>query len=228
MKLRTHVGRLLGAALVLLWARTSLAGASARLVYVRGSSAEDCPSETAIRAAVRARLGYDPFFPWAHDTMYVEASRSEGTIRIQVKLVGEDNSLRGARDLSFYYGTDLPCPMKNWQILGADAAGLEGDINVAFVPPTPGGSGLEDAGPDTDANGVVGSVDDDGSAEDATTAGGDGDASPLASCYLPGWQGQFHAMTFDTNGSRLRFTFGTGEDQGSYPISYDLWRVCGE
>ena len=100
MKLRARVGRLLGMALVLLWARTSLAGASARLVYVRGSGAGDCPSETAIRAAVRARLGYDPFFAWAHDTMYVEASRSEGTIRVQVKLVGEDNSLRGARDLS--------------------------------------------------------------------------------------------------------------------------------
>ena len=100
MKLRAHVRRLLGVALVLLWARTSLAGASARLVYVRESGAEDCPSETAIRAAVRARLGYDPFFAWAHDTMYVEASRSEGTIRVQVKLVGEDNLLRGARDLS--------------------------------------------------------------------------------------------------------------------------------
>jgi hypothetical protein len=98
MKSRVH-GLLLGAALVLFWARTSLAGASARLVYVRGSGAEDCPSEATIRAAVRARLGYDPFFAWAHDTMFVEATRAEGTIRVQVKLVGEDNLLRGARDL---------------------------------------------------------------------------------------------------------------------------------
>lgn len=37
--------------------------ASAHLVYVRGPGAEECPGEHAIRSAVGARLGYDPFFP---------------------------------------------------------------------------------------------------------------------------------------------------------------------
>jgi hypothetical protein len=49
--------------------------ASARLVYVRGPGAEDCPGEQAIRAAVGARLGYDPFLAWARDTMFVEIQR---------------------------------------------------------------------------------------------------------------------------------------------------------
>ena len=44
-------------------ARPASAGASAHLVYVRGAGAEQCPGEQAIRAAVGARLGYDPFFP---------------------------------------------------------------------------------------------------------------------------------------------------------------------
>ena len=45
------------------------AAASARLVYVRGPGAEECPGEEALRAAVGTRLGYDPFFAWAPDTL---------------------------------------------------------------------------------------------------------------------------------------------------------------
>jgi hypothetical protein len=128
---------------------------------------------------------------------------------------------------SFYYGSDLPCTMKQWQILGADTAGLEGDINVPYVIPAESPGELAEAGSDTDANGVV-DPDGDGGAEDATTEGHAASPPPPGSCYLPTWQGQFHAMTFDTNGNRLRFTFGTGESQGSYPIAYDLWRLCGD
>lgn len=81
---------------------------------------------------------------------------------------------------AFYYGSDIPCSLKTWQILDVDTAGLEGELNVTF-----------------------------------------GDSS---SCSLPTWQGQFHAMTFDVTGNRLRFSFGDGG--GAYPIAYDLWRVC--
>lgn len=99
MSMRASLGRLAAAAVLLLATRTSFAGTSARLVYLREGGAEDCPTETAIRAAVQARLGYDPFFVWAHETIFVEVSRAAGAIHVQVKLVGEDNALRGTREL---------------------------------------------------------------------------------------------------------------------------------
>jgi hypothetical protein len=47
------------------------AAGSSRLVYGRTKGAESCPGEADLRAAVRARLGYDPFFPWAEQTVVV-------------------------------------------------------------------------------------------------------------------------------------------------------------
>jgi hypothetical protein len=79
--------------------RTASAAASARLVYVRGPGAEDCPGEGAVRAAVSARLGYDPFMAWAHDSLFAEISRKESDYRAEIKLVDDQNRLRGARDL---------------------------------------------------------------------------------------------------------------------------------
>ena len=79
--------------------RTASAAASARLVYVRGPGAEDCPGEDAVRAAVGARLGYDPFMAWAHDTLFTEITRKETDYRAEIKLVDDENRLRGARDL---------------------------------------------------------------------------------------------------------------------------------
>ena len=71
------------------------AAPSARLVYVRGPGAERCPSEAAVRAAVSARLGYDPFFDWARETIFVEIQRGPRAFRVLVKLVGADNLQRG-------------------------------------------------------------------------------------------------------------------------------------
>ncbi len=76
------------------------AGASAHLVYVRGPGAEECPGENAVRAAVGARLGYDPFFAWAHDTLFAEISRADGAFLVDLKLVDERSMLRGARQIS--------------------------------------------------------------------------------------------------------------------------------
>jgi hypothetical protein len=93
-------------ALVVLAApREAFGGASARLVYVRGPGAEQCPGEQAVRAAVLARLGYDPFFAWAHDTLFVDLLRLGGTFRVELKLVGDDNLQRGARSLKVH-GSD--------------------------------------------------------------------------------------------------------------------------
>jgi hypothetical protein len=48
---------------VLSASRWAYATPSARLVYSRGHGAESCPDEHALREAVAARVGYDPFFP---------------------------------------------------------------------------------------------------------------------------------------------------------------------
>jgi len=68
---------------------------------LRGSGAEQCPGEQAVRAAVTARLGYDPFFPWARDTLLVEVTRDDGVFRTVVKLVDDTNRARGTRAITF-------------------------------------------------------------------------------------------------------------------------------
>jgi hypothetical protein len=81
-------------------ARTACAAASVRLVYVRGPGAEQCPPEDVVHAAVRSRLGYDPFIAWAHDTLFAEVTHSAGAFRTRVKLVDDTNTERGAREMS--------------------------------------------------------------------------------------------------------------------------------
>jgi hypothetical protein len=49
---------------------------------------------------VSSRLGYDPFFAWAHDTLIAEITRESGAFRTQVKLVDENNLEHGAREIS--------------------------------------------------------------------------------------------------------------------------------
>ena len=73
---------------------------STRLVYVRGPGARDCAGEAAIRDAVRERLGYDPFFVAARDTLFVEIQRRGRQLQTQVRLLDGDNVERGARKLS--------------------------------------------------------------------------------------------------------------------------------
>ena len=92
------------AAAVWLVPQTARAAASAHLVYSRGPGAEQCPSEQALRAAVSSRLGYDPFFAWAHDTVFAEIARENGAFRAVVKLVDENNLQRGARAIAVQGG----------------------------------------------------------------------------------------------------------------------------
>ena len=41
----------------------ALASPSAQLVYFRDATSATCPDGSALRAAVKQRVGYDPFFP---------------------------------------------------------------------------------------------------------------------------------------------------------------------
>jgi hypothetical protein len=77
----------------------ALASPSARLIYSRPPEAATCPDEEAVRAAVAARLGYDPFFPWAPTTVVVDVTRTDSRFRADVRLIDEHGLVRGARHL---------------------------------------------------------------------------------------------------------------------------------
>ena len=85
------------AATALPW--VAAASPTSRFVYVRGPGAESCPDEPAMRAAVAARLGYDPFRVVATTTLTAQISRENGVYRGQVKLVDESGVERGARSI---------------------------------------------------------------------------------------------------------------------------------
>jgi hypothetical protein len=87
------------AAAILLWTLRASANPSARLVYVRGPGADLCPNEDAVRKAVAARLGYDPFFLSAPTTIFVEASRDGDHFAAVVKLIDSQGVERGTRRL---------------------------------------------------------------------------------------------------------------------------------
>ena len=73
---------------------------SARLVYSRARGAESCPDEQALRRAVAARVGYDPFFPWAKQTVVAAvAPASQGGFAATVSLVDEQGVEHGLRTL---------------------------------------------------------------------------------------------------------------------------------
>ena len=101
MRRVTGVGAsLLATALVSGTPKAARAAASAHLVYLRGPGAEGCPGEQAVRAAVSTRLGYDPFFPWARDTLFAEITAGKGDFHVDIKLVDGDNLQRGGRDIT--------------------------------------------------------------------------------------------------------------------------------
>lgn len=76
------------------------AARSARLVYVRGSDAEACPDEEAVRTAVAGRLGYDPFVAVASTILTARVHREGGGFRTEVALVDENGVERGARQMT--------------------------------------------------------------------------------------------------------------------------------
>jgi hypothetical protein len=72
-------------------------GSSARLVYARAPEASSCPDEVALRNAVAARLGYDPFFPWAKQTFVVQVWRENRRYRARLQLVDAEGLAHGTR-----------------------------------------------------------------------------------------------------------------------------------
>jgi hypothetical protein len=83
-----------------LFASPAWAAPATRLVYAREPGAEKCADEGALRSAVAARLGYDPFFPWAKTTPTVNVRREGGAYRAHVALIDDKGLARGTRDLA--------------------------------------------------------------------------------------------------------------------------------
>jgi hypothetical protein len=83
----------------MLWAAGAKASPSARLVYARDPSAMSCPDEQALRHAVAARVGYDPFFPWAKQTVVVVLSTDGEQYLARVEIVDDANAIHGSRQL---------------------------------------------------------------------------------------------------------------------------------
>jgi hypothetical protein len=76
------------------------AAPSARLLYSRSESAASCPPESALRAAVAARFGYDPFFPWAPQAVVVQLGRGGAQYTARVELVDAQGIGRGTRSIA--------------------------------------------------------------------------------------------------------------------------------
>ena len=72
---------------------------TSRLVYSRSSDADSCPDEQALRRAVAARVGYDPFFAWATRTIVASVVRRNQAFVATVDLVDEKGVSHGAREL---------------------------------------------------------------------------------------------------------------------------------
>lgn len=88
-----------GIATVVSLARSASAAGSARLVYVRGNGADSCPDEAALRSAVAARVGYDPFFAYAPLTVVVDIHRRDDAFAAHIQLVADDARSLGTREL---------------------------------------------------------------------------------------------------------------------------------
>jgi hypothetical protein len=73
---------------------------TSRLTYSRDVAAQQCPDEAFLRRAVAARIGYDPFFPWATRTIAARIAVEGHILRGTVDLIDARGILRGSRDLS--------------------------------------------------------------------------------------------------------------------------------
>ncbi len=79
--------------------RVAVASPSARLAYARGAGSEICPDEAALRAAIAKRVGYDPFFPWATQTVIVQIENRGRGFVARVQVLDANGVVHGERTL---------------------------------------------------------------------------------------------------------------------------------
>lgn len=77
-----------------------LGSGSLRFFYRRDSGAESCPGPAELQAAVRARLGYDPFAAGAAVTLMTRVEGPSGNWRGEIELIDAEGAPRGARQVT--------------------------------------------------------------------------------------------------------------------------------
>jgi hypothetical protein len=90
----------LGAALLYASVAHAAPGDGTRLEYARSDRAAACPDRDALQSAVAKRLGYNPFFPAARQTIVVEITDTDSGLRAAMRLVDEHGMIIGSRELS--------------------------------------------------------------------------------------------------------------------------------
>ena len=106
------------------------ATASARLVYSRSSGADSCASETALRAAVAERVGYDPFFPGAKPVVVASMGRAgEAGFVARIRMIDEHGIEYGTRE----YRAEDDCS----ELLDATALAIAIAIDPKSLGPRP-------------------------------------------------------------------------------------------
>ncbi|HEY2513979.1 MAG TPA: hypothetical protein VGI39_24095 [Polyangiaceae bacterium] len=94
-----------------------------------------------LRKAVAARVGYDPFFPWAKQTIVAQVWREHARYAARVQLLGEDGLAAGMRELSSQHTdcTELFDAMALAISISLDAAAVieEPEASAPPSPPAP-------------------------------------------------------------------------------------------
>lgn len=81
------------------WPVGARAEEKARLVYVRGNGAEDCPAEMDLRLLVIARLGYDPFSPHASRVVISRVEARGERLVSTLEVIDQGGRSTGQREL---------------------------------------------------------------------------------------------------------------------------------
>jgi hypothetical protein len=132
-------------------APVAMAAPSARLTYARGPGALSCPDESALRQALVARIGYDPFFPWAPLTISVEIMAAP-TGGLQARVVVEKDGFEtGAQTIhtadsaspANADGHDARCS----DVIGAVALAISVVLDATTSEPSLPAATVEDAAP---------------------------------------------------------------------------------
>lgn len=120
----------------------------ARLVYGRGQGAESCPDEGAMRAAVEARLGYEPFLPSADRTIIAIVARERRSLRANVQIVDSAGLVKGLRHLEAPLDQcpELAAAMALAISIAVDPSRAQsGDVTPVAATPPPAIEALDDS-----------------------------------------------------------------------------------
>ncbi len=116
---------------------------SARLDYVRKGAASVCPDEAGMRAAVTARLGYDPFTADADRTVAVSLTREGATFRAVIEVRDASGAAIGVRKLQSSALHDVDCE----ELAGSIAIALAVAIDPLGTGPAPSASASPSSAP---------------------------------------------------------------------------------